>query len=375
MPQQLSKEKRDSIIIKTSIIGIATNILLASFKAFVGVLSSSIAIILDAVNNLSDAMSSAITIIGTKLAGKSPDKKHPFGYGRIEYLSAAIISVIVLYAGTTALVSSIKKIITPELPNYSASTLIIVTSAVVIKFILGKYVKKTGEKVSSDALIASGQDAAMDSVISASTLVAAFIFIFTGFSLEAFLGAIISLFIIKAGLEMLKGTLSEILGERLTPARSKEIKKFVSSIEGVNGAYDLLVHNYGPNTEVASIHIEVDDTMNAADIDKLSRTVEAKVYQKFNIIISAIGVYASNTSDNVASRMRKEISEIVTESKYVLQMHGFHLDEDTKNIVFDLVVSFEIEDKAAFKKNLITKLENKYEGYKFNIKFDIDISD
>ena len=270
---------------------------------------------------------------------------------------------------------SIKKIITPELPNYSASTLIIVTSAVVIKFILGKYVKKTGEKVSSDALIASGQDAAMDSVISASTLVAAFIFIFTGFSLEAFLGAIISLFIIKAGLEMLKGTLSEILGERLTPARSKEIKKFVSSIEGVNGAYDLLVHNYGPNTEVASIHIEVDDTMNAADIDKLSRTVEAKVYQKFNIIISAIGVYASNTSDNVASRMRKEISEIVTESKYVLQMHGFHLDEDTKNIVFDLVVSFEIEDKAAFKKNLITKLENKYEGYKFNIKFDIDISD
>ena len=375
MPQQLSKEKRDSIIIKTSIIGIATNILLASFKAFVGILSSSIAIILDAVNNLSDAMSSAITIIGTKLAGKSPDKKHPFGYGRIEYLSAAIISVIVLYAGTTALVSSIKKIITPELPNYSASTLIIVTSAVVIKFILGKYVKKTGEKVSSDALIASGQDAAMDSVISASTLVAAFIFIFTGFSLEAFLGAIISLFIIKAGLEMLKGTLSEILGERLTPARSKEIKKFVSSIEGVNGAYDLLVHNYGPNTEVASIHIEVDDTMNAADIDKLSRTVEAKVYQKFNIIISAIGVYASNTSDNIASRMRKEISEIVTESKYVLQMHGFHLDEDTKNIVFDLVVSFEIEDKAAFKKNLITKLENKYEGYKFNIKFDIDISD
>ncbi len=375
MPQQLSKEKRDSIIIKTSIIGIATNILLASFKAFVGILSSSIAIILDAVNNLSDAMSSAITIIGTKLAGKSPDKKHPFGYGRIEYLSAAIISVIVLYAGTTALVSSIKKIITPELPNYSASTLIIVTSAVVIKFILGKYVKKTGEKVSSDALIASGQDAAMDSVISASTLVAAFIFIFTGFSLEAFLGAIISLFIIKAGLEMLKGTLSEILGERLTPARSKEIKKFVSSIEGVNGAYDLLVHNYGPNTEVASIHIEVDDTMNAADIDKLSRTVEAKVYQKFNIIISAIGVYASNTSDNVASRMRKEISEIVTESKYVLQMHGFHLDEDTKNIVFDLVVSFEIEDKAAFKKDLITKLENKYEGYKFNIKFDIDISD
>ena len=143
MPQQLSKEKRDSIIIKTSIIGIATNILLASFKAFVGILSSSIAIILDAVNNLSDAMSSAITSIGTKLAGKSPDKKHPFGYGRIEYLSAAIISVIVLYAGTTALVSSIKKIITPELPNYSASTLIIVTSAVVIKFILGKYVKKT----------------------------------------------------------------------------------------------------------------------------------------------------------------------------------------------------------------------------------------
>ena len=183
---------RNKKIVRTSIVGIIANVLLAGFKAAVGIISGSIAIVLDAVNNLSDALSSVITIIGTKLAGKEPDKKHPLGYGRIEYLSAALISVIVLYAGITSLVESVKKIITPETPSYKLPSLIIVAVAIVVKIVLGTYVKKVGESVNSESLVASGEDAKLDSVISASTLLAAIIFIFSGISLEAWLGAIIS---------------------------------------------------------------------------------------------------------------------------------------------------------------------------------------
>ena len=185
-------KSRDQIIIRTSIIGIAANIFLAGFKAFVGILSNSIAIVLDAVNNLSDALSSVITIVGTKLAGRAPDKKHPLGYGRIEYLSAAIISVIVLYAGVTSFTESVRKIIHPETPDYSALTLVIVASGVLVKILLGRYVRATGEKVGSDSLVASGSDALNDSIISASTLVAAVLYIKAGWSLEAWLGAVIS---------------------------------------------------------------------------------------------------------------------------------------------------------------------------------------
>ena len=268
---------RDRIIVRTSITGIAANVLLAAFKAVVGAISGSIAIVLDAVNNISDAASSLITIIGTKLASREPDKKHPFGYGRVEYLSAMIISVIVLYAGITSLVESVKKIIEPETPDYSAVTLIIVAAAVLVKIFLGRYVKKTGERVNSDSLINSGKDAVLDSVISASTLVAAVIFLLTGLSLEAWLGAVISVIIIKSGIEMLRETLSEILGERADISLAKEIKKTVLSFPEVSGAYDLVLHNYGPDNYNGSIHIEVPDTLSAAELDELLGELAALV--------------------------------------------------------------------------------------------------
>ena len=149
---------RDQVIIRTSIIGIIANVFLAGFKAAVGLVSNSIAVILDAVNNLSDALSSVITIVGTKLAGKKPDKKHPLGYGRIEYLSAMIVAAIVLYAGITSFVESVKKIIHPEEPDYSVVSLVIIGAAVVVKLLLGSYVKKKGKEVNSGSLIASGSD-------------------------------------------------------------------------------------------------------------------------------------------------------------------------------------------------------------------------
>ena len=158
----LSAYEREKIIVRTSVIGISANIALAAFKAFVGFVSGSIAIILDSVNNLSDALSSVVTIIGTKLAGKPADRKHPYGHGRAEYITALVIAVIILYAGVTSLIESVKKIITPVTPEYSRLSLLIIFVAVFVKIFLGLFVKHTGKRVNSDSLVASGQDALMD---------------------------------------------------------------------------------------------------------------------------------------------------------------------------------------------------------------------
>ena len=373
--EALASLSRDKIIVRTSITGIAANVLLAAFKAVVGAISGSIAIVLDAVNNISDAASSLITIIGTKLASREPDKKHPFGYGRVEYLSAMIISVIVLYAGITSLVESIKKIIEPEIPDYSAVTLIIVAAAVLVKIFLGRYVKKTGERVNSDSLINSGKDAVLDSVISASTLVAAVIFLLTGLSLEAWLGAVISVIIIKSGIEMLRETLSEILGERADISLAKDIKKTVLSFPEVSGAYDLVLHNYGPDNYNGSIHIEVPDTLSASELDELIRAVTTKVYTEQNVILTAIGVYSLNTKDEKAVGMRNRISSLVLSKEHVLQMHGFYVNEEKKTIRFDVIVSFDAKDRRAVYDEICSEVAALYPDYSLEIVLDTDFSE
>ena len=366
---------RDKTIIRTSVIGIAANVFLAAFKAVVGLTANSIAIVMDAVNNLSDAASSVITIVGTKLAGKAPDRKHPFGYGRIEYLSAMIISLLVLYAGVTAFVESVKKIIRPDTPEYSAAALIIVAVAVVVKIVLGRYVKRVGEKVNSDSLVNSGADATMDAVISAATLLAAGVYLLFHISLEAWLGAVIAAVIIKSGIEMLGETLSKILGERADAQLARDIKETVTSFPEVSGAYDLVLHNYGPDAFNGSVHIEVPDTLSADDLDKLLRRIMAEVYRKHNVLLTAIGVYSVNTKDPDAFAAREAVSEIVTAAPYVLQMHGFYLDKAEKTLRFDIVVSFDAPDRSRVYREVCEAVQRAYPDYTLQVAMDTDFSE
>ena len=368
-------KKRDAVIIRTSIIGILANVFLAAFKAVVGLASNSIAIVMDAVNNVSDAASSVITIVGTKLAGKEPDRKHPFGYGRIEYLSAMVISILVLYAGVTAFVESVKKIIHPDTPDYSAVSLIIVGVAVVVKIFLGRYVKSVGEKVNSDSLVNSGKDAMLDSIISASTLVAAAIYLIFHVSLEAWLGAIIALVIIKSGVGMLRETLSQILGERADAELAREIKASVVSYPQVSGAYDLVLHNYGPDAYNGSIHIEVPDTLSADDLDKLIRTITVDVYKKHNVLLTAIGVYSVNTRNPEAVAAREKVTGIVMSHAHILQIHGFYYDQAEKKIRFDIVVSFSAPDRHQVYSEVCADVQKVYPDFTLQIAMDTDFSE
>ena len=325
-------------------------------------------------NNLSDALSSVITIVGTKLAGKRPDKKHPLGYGRIEYLSAMIVSAIVLYAGITSLVESIKKIIHPETPDYSRVSLIIIAAAVIVKIILGRFVKARGEKAGSQALVASGKDATFDAVLSASVLASAVIFLATGVSIEAFVGAVIAVIIIKSGIEMMIETLNDILGQRADADTVREIRGILTELPEVRGAYDLIIYNFGPNRDYASVHLELPDTMTAEEIDRLTRSAQIEVFQRTGVILTGVSVYSYNTSNDEAALVRESVRNAVMAHDWALQMHGFYADAEAKTMRFDVVIGFEIGTKEALAQ-LYAEVGALYPDWQIMIVPDVDVAD
>ena len=347
---------RSKEIIRTSWIGIVANVLLAGFKAVVGILSSSVAIVMDAVNNLSDALSSVITIIGTKLSQRPADRKHPFGFGRIEYFSAIIIAVIVLSAGITSLIESVKKIFDPAEPSYSTTTLVVIVVAIVVKLVLGQYVKRKGEQLKSDALIASGSDALFDAIITLATLVSAGIMLLWGVSLDGILGALISLVIIKAGIEMLASPVNELLGVSIPAELTSEIKKEVSTFEGVHGVYDLILHNYGPDVKIGSLHINVYDTMSAHEIHALTRKITNHMYDKHGIIMT-VGVYAVATGENKRAELQTKVIQTLSDHKEIVQVHGFLYSEPDRLLSVDVVPDLSVHDDAAFVSQLTAELQ------------------
>ena len=367
--------KRESTVVKTSIISILANLVLVGFKAFVGFMANSIAIILDAVNNLSDALSSIITIIGTKLAGKAPDKKHPYGYGRIEYITSLVVSAIVLYAGFTALIESIKKIITPETPDYTSTTLIVLIAGIVIKFILGLYVKKTGKKVHSESLVASGTDAFNDAILSISVLISTIVYMVFHINLEAYVGVLVSLYIIKAGVELIKKSVDSVLGTRVESKLVKSIKNEILKEEKIQGVFDLILNDYGPDKYLGSVHIEVPDTLSVSEIDKISRNITKNIIKKYGVILHTIGVYSINTKDQNIINIKNEIRDIIFSHDGVLEMHGFYLDKTDKTLSIDIIIDFAIKNREELYKHIYDEIKSKYPDYTLNIILDIDVND
>lgn len=347
---------RSTQIIRTSWIGIVANILLAGFKAAVGLLASSVAIVMDAVNNLSDALSSVITIIGTKLSGRPADRKHPFGFGRIEYFSAIIIAVIVLSAGFTSLIESAKKIFYPSQPEYTTTTLIVIVVAIIVKLLLGRFVKKQGEQLNSDALIASGADALFDAVITLATLVSAGIMLLWGFSLDGILGVLISIVIIKAGVEMLSSPINELLGTSISAELANQIKKEVSDFEGVHGVFDLILHNYGPDMKIGSLHISVYDTMSAHEIHGITRNIAMQMMERHGIIMT-VGVYAIATGDNKRAELQSKVMQALRAHKDIVQVHGFYVAEKENMISVDVVPDISVHDEKSFVNHLISEIQ------------------
>ncbi|MCF0260358.1 MAG: cation transporter, partial [Erysipelotrichaceae bacterium] len=360
--QSVSAEYRQNVIIKTSVIGALANVGLAALNAVVGLFSHSIAAVLDGVKNLSEALLSVITIIGTKLARKAPDRKHPLGYGRVEYLSAMIISGLVLYAGITSAVESVKKIFHPTTPHYSTTFLAVIGAATVVKIVLGAYIKSQGEKVNSKALIASKSEPWLD----ASVLICALIFLATGISLEAYLGLLISAVIIKSAIGEMIETLNEILGARADKEIIRKIKSILTKEPEVRGAYDLILYNYGPEKDLASVHLELPDTMTVRQVDTLTRKVQSDVFRQTGVILAGVGVYSYNTGDCEAARIQNDVAQKVMAHDFAVEFHGFFIDTELKKMRFDVVMSFDIERQKG-KQIIMDEIQAAYPDYSIYI--------
>lgn len=367
-------QNRSKIIVRTSLIGVFTNLGLVVLKAIVGFFANSIAIIMDAINNLSDALSSVITIVGTKLAQKKPDAKHPYGHGRVEYITSLIISVIILIAGGGAIVESVSSIINKHEPSFNVVSLILIGVAVIVKIVLGLYFRHVGKKVNSEALKGSGIDALFDALLSLGTLISIAVALLWNVNIEGYIGVIIGLFMLKSGIDVLRTSLSSIIGERTSKETSDAIKHLVCENPEVKGAYDLIVNNYGPDRGIGSIHIEVSDDMTAKEIHPLTRRITAQVYEKFGIIMT-VGIYASNNSDPIINKIRNDIREEVLRHPTIKQIHGFYCDQEIKSISFDVIVDFKDKDAPALLKEIHDNLANKYPDYQFYIVEDKDFTD
>ena len=373
----MNEKLREKEIIKTSFIGIIGNFFLVGFKAFVGIIAGSVSIIMDAINNFTDAISSIITIIGTKLSGKKPNKKHPYGYGRIEYITSTLIAILILFAGGMAIYESIKSIIdyfqNGTMPQFEIYSLIIIAAAILVKIAIGLFFRYKGKKIDSDALKASGLDALFDSILSTSTLIGMFIAKYANFYIEGYLGIIIGLFILKSGFGVLKESISSMIGDRFDKEYVNEIKDEINSIPGVLGSYDLILNSYGHNKNIGSVHIGVSDKLTAKEIQLIERNISSLMYNKYNTIMT-IGIYAENFSDEYTKNIYSSILSVVRNYKNVLQIHGFYIENETKIINFDLVISFDDINPHGTIEKIKEETKNAINGYEIIINYDQDFS-
>lgn len=374
-----SNEKtREKKIVTTSIIGILGNLLLVGFKITIGLIVNAISLISDGINNLTDALSSLITIIGTKIANKKPDKKHPYGHGRFEYLTSLIISVLVIIAGATAIVEAVTSLINGDMiAKYNLLSLIIISVGILIKAALGIFFRIRGKKYDSDALKASGVDAIGDVILSTATLVVAIICYFVPdaakIHLEAYLSIVIGLFIIKAGVEILLEAVSNIIGKRTDQSVINEMKTMVCSFPQVQGAYDLILNNYGPERIIGSVHIQVDDNLTAKEIHKLTREIQTKAFNEHNIILT-VGIYANNDSDDVTN-VKKDLLGIIKKYPEVIQTHGFFLDSEKHIVTFDIIIDFKSENHPKTIEKIKEEIKQLHPEYDYYVIEDLDISD
>ena len=366
----MEKTNRNKIIQRTGLIGIFTNIALGAVKIVFGLFASSVAMITDSVNNLTDALSSTVTVVGNKLAYKAPTKKHPFGYGRIEYIASFLVSGIILVTAGLFFYESIQKIINPEEPNYTTITIVMIAIAIVVKIALGLYTRYQAKKADSLALKGSGTDALFDAVITTTTLVGAIITITLKVNIEGYLGILISCFIAKTGVEMILETTNLLIGKRYDKETYKKVKEIVKSFPEVLGVFDIYFNDYGPEMTIGSLHIEVPSSLSALDIDELTRKITAAVYQETKIGLT-IGIY-SNEDTPESKELRKNVSKVVLDHTGVLQIHGFHKYRGANIVSIDIVLDYSVKKREYLYSHIKEDLEKEFPDYQFIIVPDID---
>lgn len=367
----LSPSQRAKRIVRVGLWGIAVNFLYAGLKGAIGLLSGSIAVAIDAVNNLNDAITSVIAVGGIKLASKPADRQHPFGHGRIEYVGAMVISTLIVIVGAAAFVNAVEKIISPTETHYNAAMLVIMATGVVAKFSLGVYTARTARSLNSDSLRGSGAENLFDSIVGLGTMVSAGILMIWGIDLDGWFAAAISLVLVRSGLKILKSTFNDILGSRIDAGLSARIKADIMEFPQVEGVYDLIINTYGARNMVGSVNIEVPETLTAREIHALTLRIQRRLSSRYHLYM-AVGIYAAS-GDPEVKRLKAGVEAVVKSCKGARELHGFFVYG--QEVSFGIVVDFSVRDRGAFAQRMQEKLHGEFPAYTFNVNVDIDYCD
>lgn len=349
----------------SGIVGIICNIILFAIKFLAGYITSSISITADALNNLSDAGSSIMTLVGFKMAGKPADPDHPYGHGRIEYIAGLLISVVILLMGFELFKSSLKKIISPEEIEFSIISVVILIFSIALKLWMALFNNKLGKKLESSAMLATSTDSRNDSIATTAVLIGVLIFRFCNVNVDGYIGLLVALFVLWSGFTTANDTIRPLLGEAPDPAFVKALEQEIMSHEGIIGIHDLIVHNYGPGRVIVSTHAEIPYDMNVMMAHDIIDTAEQDIKAKFNCNIS-IHMDPIMTDDAQTNDLKEKTTNIILKIDDALSLHDFRITTGPlrTNLIFDVVVPFNFKytDKELI--DLITteikKLDSSY---------------
>ena len=357
----MTAAERTGIINRTSILGIVVNVLIAGVKIAAGLLASSVAIVSEGVNNAADALTSVLTMVGTRLAGRHPDAKHPFGYGRIEYLTGLVVAVVIIVSGVQMLIESVKLIFRPEELSISYVSLAIVAVSAVVKFFLGLYTIARGRVAQSDALVGVGLECRGDSYISIITIGVAVVFLLTGVSLDAYAGVVMSAIILKAGVEVLLKIVSALIGRPGEKELATKIYQLVRATPGVVGAADMMLHNYGPNAWSGSVNVEIDHAKSVGEVYAMLHELQLGIMHEEHVTM-VFGVYAVDDDHVETRRIRRTILEYVKAHEHVKSFHAVYLEPGTNRLYCDLVVDYELADWGVLRADFLDYMKAKVPG-------------
>lgn len=347
---------RNAYGILATVVGLICNVILCAAKIAVGVLSKSMAILADGLNNFTDAGSSVVSMLGFRWANKPADKEHPFGHARYEYITGLIIAFIVLFLGFELIVSSVEKITAGEKTVATVIMMAVLAFSVVVKFGMFFYYRSVSRKIGSGSLKAAGADSLNDCISTIAILVCTVITYFTGTELDGYVGIAVALFIVFNGIKLIKETMSPLLGEKPSPSLVKKISEEICAYVGVKGIHDLIVHNYGPNRYFASVHVEVDAKTDVLKSHELADTIEREFLEKgINLVIHMDPVIVDDERVNALKQIAVDALKNIDES---LTLHDFRVvwGENRKNLIFDVVVPY---DFRLTDKELISSIDEK----------------
>ena len=362
----MRQQDRQKKIIQTSVLGILVNLAIAAVKIVIGLAAASLAIVSEGMNNATDAASSLLTLVGTKLSAKHPDEKHPFGYGRVEYLTGVVISVLILYTGVSLVKESVEGILHPGEMSVTLTAILIVAVTAVVKFALGVYTLKTGKTLGSASLEAVGEEGRNDAIFSLVTIAVSLIYLFAGISLDAYAGLVFAAVVIKSGFGTLKESTGDILGRPGKKELARTLYKEIRRTPGILNAADMMLHDYGPDAYAGSVNIEIDHGMTIGEAYDFIHRLQLRIMHEYRVTM-VFGIYAVDNDHAQIREIRRNVGAFIRKQEHVKSIHALYLDSESQRLYCDFVVDYALRDWDGLRQEFGNYMKELYPDFRVEL--------